>query len=101
MSTLPTVHGVGTVNHGTTGAVTYTLPTHSAGDILFLIVETNVTGGVTAPTQDGGWAHVTNSPRAQGSNVTSISVMWKLATSGAMTNPVILAQADHQIGVAI
>lgn len=95
---IPTVAGVGAANHGTTAAVTYTLPSHQADDILLLVTETNVTGGLTAPT---GWANVTTSPRAQGSNVTCLNVFWLRATSSAETNPQVPAAADHQDGFAI
>lgn len=95
--TAPTVPGAGADNHGTTGAVTYTLPAHQADDILLLVCETNVTGGLTAPS---GWAHVTNSPKAQGSNVTSLSVFWLRAASSSETDPQVPAAADHQVGFA-
>lgn len=95
----PTVVGVGADNAGTTGAVTYVLPVHQANDILVCVVETNVTGGLTTATS--GWVHVTNSPKAQGTNVTSVSVFWKRATSSSETNPVIDATSDHQAGFTI
>jgi hypothetical protein len=97
---IPTVAAVGAANHGT-GAVTYTLPSHQADDILLLVVECSDSAGVTAPTADGGWAHVTTSPRAQGSNVTCANVMWKRATSGAMTNPQVPTGPNHQVGAAL
>lgn len=95
--TVPTI-AFGTPNHGTTGSVTYVLPAHQADDILLLFVECGQTTGV--PTPPTGWAHVPNSPRAQGSNVEAGSLMWKRATSSSETNPVVPAQANHQVGVA-
>jgi hypothetical protein len=59
-------------------------------------VECGQTTGV--PTPPSGWAHVTNSPRAQGSNVHAISVMWLRAATSAETDPVVPAQANHQTG---
>jgi hypothetical protein len=96
---IPTVAGVGADNSGSTGSVTYTLPSHQADDILLLVCETNVSAGLTTATS--GWAHVTNSPRAQGSNVTCINVFWKRAASGSETNPVVDATSNHQAGFAM
>ena len=92
---VPTVQAVGTPNNGT-GNVTYAIPTHQADDILLLVVECAETGGVTAPS--GGWAHITNSPRSAGSNVTSVNVMWLRATSGSTTNPTVTDPGNHQVG---
>lgn len=91
----PTI-AMGTVNAGTTGAVTYTLPSHQADDILLLATECNVTGGLTAPS---GWSATAASPKAQGTNVTTLSSFWKRATSGAETNPQVAATTDHQTGI--
>lgn len=92
---VPTVVGVGPANSGTTAAVTYALPAHQADDILLLFVEVGATVGATAPS---GWSHVANSPRAQGSNVSTGNLMWKRATSSSETNPTVPGQANHQVG---
>jgi hypothetical protein len=73
-------------------------PTHAAGDILLLFVECAESAGVTAP---AGWAHVTNSPNAQGSNVTCANVMWKRATTSSETNPTVVDPGNHQIGFVV
>lgn len=98
---IPTIVGVGADNSGTTGAVTYAWPasyTPTAGDVAYLICETNVTGGLTAPS--GGWAHITNSPRAQGSNVVSLSV-FELVLAGGESAPQVPGASDHQSGFVI
>lgn len=94
---IPTVAGVGATNSGT-GATTFTLPAHVVDDILILFCESGETGGLTAPS---GWAHITNSPRAQGTNVTCNSVFWRRAISGSETNPQVPAPANHLDGFAI
>lgn len=91
----PTI-SAGTANTGTTGGVTYTLPTHLIDDILLLATETNVTAGLTAPS---GWSGVAASPRAQGSNVTTVNGFWKRATTASETNPSVPATSDHQTGL--
>lgn len=90
----PTI-ALGTNNAGTTVGVTYALPSHQTDDVLLLTTECNVTAGLTAPS---GWSNVVNSPKAQGSNVTTLNGFWKRATSGSETNPVVAATIDHQIG---
>lgn len=87
---------LGTANAGTTGATTYTLPTHQTDDILLLATECNVTGGLTAPS---GWSNVVNSPKAQGTNVTCLNGFWKRAASGSETDPQVAATTDHQVGI--
>jgi hypothetical protein len=96
---IPTVQAVGTPNSGTTSGVTYTLPTHQADDILLLFVECSTTAGVSAPS--GGWADITNSPRAQGSNVTCLNIFWLRATGSGTTNPTTGAAANHQVGFTV
>lgn len=97
--TLPTYQGAGADNSGA-GNVTYTLPSHQVGDLLIGVIETNITVGLAAPTSGSvPWAHVTNSPRAQGSNVTCINVFWVHAMSNSTTNPtVLIGTGDHQVG---
>lgn len=97
MAGIPTVAAVGATNSGT-GAVTYTLPAHQLDDVLVLFCEDGATAGLTAPTN---WAHITNSPRPQGANVTAVSIFWKRAISGSETNPQVPAPANHQVGFAV
>lgn len=91
----PTVVAVGAPNSGA-AAVTYTLPTHQADDILLLFVECAESAGATAPS--GGWAHVTNSPNPRGSNVTCVNLLWLRATGSGTTNPQVADPGNHQVG---
>lgn len=95
--TIPVVQAVGTPNHGV-GAVTYAIPAHQADDLLFLFVECSDSVGVTAPS---GWAHITNSPRAQGANVTCNNTMWRRATDGSTTDPSVAGTVNHQVGFVV
>lgn len=95
VSAIPTIVALGAANAGTTAAVAYGLPAgYAPDDILLLPVESGQTAGLTAPT---GWAHVLNSPRAQGSNVTSLSVFWKRAVESEAT-PSVPGASNHQTG---
>lgn len=95
---LPTIVALGAANAGTTAAVAYGLPAgYAADDILLLPVESGQTAGLTPPT---GWAHVLNSPRPQGTNVTSLSVFWKRAIASEAT-PSVPGAANHQTGRVI
>ncbi len=95
--TPPTTALVGTYNAGLTAATTYTIPAgYAIDDVMVLVVESGATTGVVTPPT--GWTHITGSPRAQGSNVVSISVMWKRVTSLSETNPSVAGQANHQLG---
>lgn len=96
MTSTPTITAVGAPNAGTTAATTYTNPTHEPGHVLFLAVECGQTTGV--PTPPANWFHVPNSPRAQGSNVEAVSLMWHRCTTTSETNPQVAAQANHQCG---
>jgi len=90
---------LGTPNAGTTGATSYTQASHATDDILGLATETNVTGGLSDPTAPTGCVNVDNSPRPQGSNVTTITAWWKRATSGAEADFSVPATANHQVGI--
>lgn len=96
--TLPTVTPPTSPNSGTTGAVTYALPTYAVGDLFVLPIECGATAGVTPP---AGWAHVTGSPRAQGSNVISLSVLWRRAESLSEVSPTVAGSANHQVSPGI
>lgn len=93
----PIVQAVG-IGNGGVGAVTYAIPAHQAGDLLFLFVECAENTGVAAPAT---WAHVTNSPRFQGTNVVANNVMWLRATSGLTTDPIVVDPGNHQSGFVL
>lgn len=93
----PTLQAVGTPNNSTAN-VTFALPAHQAGDILMLVIECAESAGVSAPA--GGWAHVTNSPRPQGSNVTCLNVLWKRASASTTPNPTVTDPGNHMVGFA-
>jgi hypothetical protein len=98
LPTPPVYTDTGPLNSGT-GSVTYTLPSHQADDWLGLVIECGATAGITSP--PAGWAHVDNSPRAQGSNVSTLNVLWKRATSSSETNPTVGTLNNHQVGYTI
>lgn len=92
---------LGTPNAGTTSATTYVWPTHQVDDILLLATETNVTGGLTVPSTPSGVANTTNSPRAQGTNVTALNAFWKRASSSSESDIVVPATSNHQTGIPL
>jgi len=100
VTSLPTVVGVGAANNGA-GSVTYAWPTGYtpvANDIAIIHAECAGTGGLTAPT---GYAHVPNSPRAQGTNVTAGQMMWKRLDGSESGSGVTVAAdpfGNHQVG---
>lgn len=92
----------GTVAQGT-GALTVAWPTHQAGDVALLFVETpNVAATLTTP---NGFVEVANSPQLTGTANTAggtrLTVYWARATYSAMPSPVLAAVADHQIAVIV
>ena len=93
----PTVVAVGSPNSGVNN-VTVTLPPHQAGDILLVVAECSESAGISAPS--GGWAHITNSPRPQGSNVTCCNVFWLRATGSGTTNPSLPDPGNHIVAFA-
>lgn len=93
----PSVVLNGVYNAGTTGSVTYAIPAgYAINDLLFLSIESGGTAGIATP--PSGWA-LAMAPRPQGSNVTTISVLWRRAASLAETNPVVPGTTNHQTGV--
>lgn len=81
---------------GETGAVSLAWPTHQAGDVALLIVES--TGGQAAALSTAaGFAEVPGSPQATGTgtNGTRITVFWARATSAAMPAPTIASPGNH------
>jgi hypothetical protein len=100
MTTLPTLVGMGVGNNGTTGDVTYAWPvgyTPTPDDVAVLHLEAGPTIGLSPPT---GWAHVPNSPRAQGSNVTSLSVIIRRLDGTESGSGVVVpgSSFNHQAG---
>lgn len=89
---IPTFVAVGAGNSGT-GNVVFDAPAGiAANDILWLVIETNATETVTAPT---GFAHVTGSPSE--ATDTIIHVMWKRAT-GSETTVTVTDPGNHMVG---
>lgn len=66
-------------------------------DIQLLFIETS-DFSAGAPS---GWAHLPGSPRPQGSNVVSVNVMWKRATSNTSDNQRIFDPGNHQVGFMV
>jgi len=82
-----------------TGAITVPWPTHQAGDVALLVVESaNQTISLSTP---AGFAEVTGSPQgtgtAGGTTATRLAVFWKRATSSAEAQPTVADSGDHQI----
>ncbi len=97
---IPTYVDKGTVANGV-GDITVPWPvgTHQADDIGLLVIES--CGGEAANLgTPAGFAAVTNSPQSTGltTNGTRLSVYWCLATSGAMTSPVVTDPGNHALG---
>jgi hypothetical protein len=70
-------------------------PSHIAGDVAFLIVETSGADEISLSTP-AGFSPVANGYAAtEGTNLTRLSVYWCRATSGAMGAPTIAAPANH------
>ena len=88
----------GTAQSGT-GAITVAWPTHQAGDIALLFVES--CGGQAATlSTPAGFAAVANSPQYTGTGTagTRISVFWCRATSSSMGSPTVADPGDHVYG---
>lgn len=91
---IPTWQAVGSAAAGT-GDITVALPAHMADDVLLVFHETNQSTAPAAPTNWDVAAQY-----AQGSNVTTVTVYWRRATSSGTTNPTFIDPGNHQIGVA-
>lgn len=97
-----TANGASTIRNGLAD-VSYPLPAHQAGDILFLVVETaaEATSGLTF-TAGTGWTAVTGTPvvngAAGGTSSTALFIYWKRATSSSETAPTIADVGNHQAG---
>ena len=94
----PTYQAVGTVTSGT-GAITPTWPTHQAGDVALLVIESaNQAISLSTP---AGFVEVTGSPQgtgtAGGTAATRLAVYWKRATTSSESSPTVADSGDHQI----
>lgn len=92
------VTGNGTAVSGA-GSLTVAWPTHSAGHIGLLVIETGGEGttlSITAPT---GWAAVTGSPVTDVATTagSKLQVFWKRAASSAEGNVTVPDSGDHQL----
>ena len=82
-----------------TGTITVAWPTHQAGDIALLFVESCGGQAVTLSTP-AGFAAVTNSPQSTGTGTdgTRLTVFWCRATSSSMSSPVVADPGNHVYG---
>ncbi len=96
----PTYQAIGTAVSATTGTLTVAWPTHVAGDIGLLFIET--AGGSAAPSLSTASGFVLlGTTQATGTSTagTQLAVFWARATSAAMASPIAAGVADHQFGV--
>jgi hypothetical protein len=94
----PTYVDVGTNTSGA-GNITVPWPTHVAGDIGLLVIES--TGGQAANLGTAnGFAAVDSSPSSTGATTsgTRVTVYWCRATSAAMASPIVTDPGDHAVG---
>lgn len=95
---VPTFGAAGTApSSGSTLAPSW--PTHSAGDLGLLILEQSG-ADTTHDLSAQGWEHVSGSPVVDVADATGskLSVLWKIAASGAESGPSIPDGGDHIIG---
>lgn len=90
----PTYQATGTLVHGTTGGISPAWPTHAAGDIAFLIVESPGPQNVTLTTP-AGFKPLTYGLGTAQSGGTRLTVWWCRATSSSMSSPTVTPAADH------
>jgi len=89
----PTVQAIGTEVSGT-GNVTPTWPTHQAGDIGLLVIES--TGGQAAALGTAnGFTSVDVANTGSGTAGTRITAYWCRATSSSMAAPIVTDPGDH------
>jgi hypothetical protein len=102
----PSLHTAGSWAYDSSGSITVTLPTHSAGDMLLVrvAIKSGAIATCVASCATAGWAKVgqfagsTNSGNGTGSVL--VAVFWKEAASGSETNPTIdFSQTNTQGGV--
>lgn len=101
----PTFQAVGTIEESATAVISPSWPTHQAGDIGLLIVESIEAFPIQLATSQG-FREVPASPRgahvkaSSGAVETQLAVFWKRATSGAEPDPVVhfFTGQDHLRG---
>lgn len=90
----PIFQAAGTEQSGI-GNLTVPWPTHVAGDVALLFVESQRDQAVTLSTP-AGFAAVPNSPQFTNAGTgTRLTVFWARATSAAMASPIVLDPGDH------
>lgn len=73
--------------------------TYQPDDILLLVVECAESSGMNpASVFPGTWAHLAGSPRPQGSNVTTVNVMWHRVTAASSASFSAGSPGNHQVG---
>lgn len=94
----PSYVGAGTAAGGT-GDVTPTVPTHSAGDVLVLVVESNADQPAAISGGLGDWIVVPDTPQnAAGSGGTRLTA-WYQVSDGSVSNPTITDPGNHAYAV--
>ena len=98
----PQLQAVGTIASGVTD-VTVNWPTHQAGDVGILVVETADEAVVLGT--PAGFVEIQDSPQAGTApllvNRTRLTAFWCRATSGSMTSPVITDPGDHAVAYIV
>lgn len=97
----PNAQAVGTLVHGTTGAVSVAWPTHASGDIAFLIVESAGSRNITLSTPAGFVPLTYGLGTVQATSGTRLTIWWCRATSSSMASPAVTPAADHSDAVIV
>jgi hypothetical protein len=92
----PRFQAAGTAVSATTGTLTVAWPTHVAGDVALLFVESQA-NAATLNTANG----FTQLGTTQSATGTRLDVFWARANSEAMASPVVAANSDHAYGVIL
>lgn len=93
---MPYVKAVGAQTHTTGGDATVVWPTHAAGDIALLFVETGDGGSDPVLGTAAGFVAVTGSPVDENTSPsTKLAVFWCRATSNSMASPVVTGPGNH------
>lgn len=100
---LPFVVGVGTKNGSTTTNAAFTFPSHQAGDILLILVESANEVVTLATGLEQGFTSVgaAGNGTAGNSASTRVTAFWKRCTSGSETVPTLADPGDHTGAIAI
>jgi len=95
---LPTFQAKGTLEASAISSITPDWPSHQAGDIGILIVES--TGGQTPSlSTPQGFQLVTQSNTGATTSGTRLQVYWCRATSGSMSSPTVSMPGNHVMGL--